>query len=202
MRGLLASLLAVLLSACAGGPKPLPSDMSLDQREQALLALQQWQFSGKLGFVTASESGSVYVDWQQHRDNYRIGLRGPLGQGGGEIAGSDAGVSLDQDGRTFRADSAEQLVRERLGVPIPIADLQFWVRALPAPDRPGRQQLVRDERGLLTQQRQDGWVMDYSNYALVAGQALPGRIKASSEALGIRLNLIIKDWQLGSPGAD
>lgn len=202
MRRVAASLLVVLLAACAGGPKPLPGDLALDQREQALLALNQWQFSGKLGFVAGGESGSVYVDWQQRRDSYRIDLRGPLGQGGGEIAGNDAGVSLAQDGRTYRADSAEQLVRERLGMPIPIADLQYWVRALPVPDRPGRQQLVRDPRGLLTQQRQDGWVLDYSNYALVAGQALPGRIKASSEQLGIRLNLIIKDWQLGSSGAD
>lgn len=191
-----------LLTACATGPRPVPADLALDEREQSLLALAHWQFSGKLGFVSAGESGSVYVDWLQQQDHYRIGLRGPLGQGGGEIAGSESGVSLIQDGRTYRADSAEALLQQRLGLPIPIMDLQYWVRALPVPERPGRQQLERDERGLLTRQHQDGWVLDYSNYAMVDGQALPGRIKASSEALGIRLNLIIKNWQLGTPGVD
>lgn len=196
---LLASFIAtLLLQACATGPTPVPADLVLDQREQQLMALNNWQFSGKLGVKAPSESASLYINWRQQQQNFSIDLQGPLGQGSAKMAGNKRQATLEHDGETYRAANAEALVQERFGWQLPVAQLKYWVRALPTPEAIGEREIHRDAQGLLLSQSQQGWQMHYSHYQWVGEQALPGKIKAESEALGVRLILVINNWQLNS----
>ncbi|MBB3170140.1 lipoprotein insertase outer membrane protein LolB [Simiduia aestuariiviva] len=195
-RGLWVSIL-LLLVGCAR-LQPLPADWQLDQREQALLAIDHWRFDGKLGVKAPSDSGSVYVGWSQRAEAYAIQMQGPLGQGGGTLVGGPSGVRLQQGDRELAAPTASALVRDAFGWELPMSALPFWVRGLPAPDLKQRQSIERDAQGLLTKQYQDGWVLEYSQYKLVQGHALPGKLKAESKALGLRLVLVISDWKLGA----
>lgn len=189
-------LTGVLLQACSSTP-PVPSEADLGGRDDALLALEQWQFEGKMGFRVPGESGSVYLDWRQQRDDYRIRLQGPLGQGAAEITGSPAGVLLVQGDQRWAGASAEALVQQQFGWRLPVSDLRYWLRGLPAPARGEVVELIRDDQGLLVSQAQGDWVLHYSQYQWVDGQAMPGRVKAEADTLGVRLTLVIKGWQLG-----
>lgn len=190
-------MIAVLLQACSG-LRDVPSNADMGGRDEALLALEQWQFEGKMGFRVPGESGSVYLDWQQQQDDYHIRLQGPLGQGAAEITGSPAGVVLVQGDQHWAGASAESLVEQQFGWRLPVSDLRYWLRGLPAPARGDVVFLERDEQGLLVSQAQGDWILHYSQYHWVDGQAMPGRVKAEAEALGVRLNLVIKTWQLGA----
>ncbi|AFU99054.1 outer membrane lipoprotein LolB [Simiduia agarivorans SA1 = DSM 21679] len=189
-------LLLLLLQACSS-LTPVPSEADLEGRDDALLALEQWQFEGKMGFRVPGESGSVYLDWRQQQDDYQIRLQGPLGQGAAEITGSPAGVLLVQGDQRWAGASAEALVQQQFGWRLPVSDLRYWLRGLPAPARGEVVELIRDEQGLLVSQAQGDWVLHYSQYQWVDGQAMPGRVKAEADTLGVRLTLVIKGWQLG-----
>lgn len=190
-------VMVALVSGCAS-LTPLPADWQLDQREQALLAIADWRFKGKLGVRAPGDSGSAYVNWAQADKEYEINMHGPLGQGGAQITGGPGGVLLIQADREQRAETAAELVQRAFGWRLPMAALEYWVRGLPAPGIDARRQIERNEQGLLKLQAQDGWVLEYSNYKLVQGHALPGKLKAESESLGLRLVLVISDWHLGA----
>lgn len=187
----------LLLSACATH-LTVPTDALLDQREQRLLAIQDWQFTGKLGIRSETGSGSLYLNWVQHPAGFSLDLHGPLGQGGGRLVDDGYQSTLAQDDQVYRSLSAQALVKDRFGWDIPIDDLKYWVRALPSLDIGGARELTRDEQGLLIRQTQNDWSLEYSDYQWVDEQALPGKIKAQSDTLGIRLTLIVSQWHLGA----
>ncbi|MDN3638399.1 lipoprotein insertase outer membrane protein LolB [Simiduia curdlanivorans] len=187
---------ALLLQACAGKHMPVPADAELDRREQQLMNIERWSFNGKLGVKAPGESASVYITWHQQQQDYVIGLQGPLGQGSAKMSGTERGAVLEQDGERYQSDDAESLVFQRFGWQLPVQQLKYWLRALPAPASADERQLERDEQGLLLSQQQAGWSLQYSQYHWVGEQALPGKIKAESAALGVRLILVINQWQL------
>ncbi|BFM10291.1 lipoprotein insertase outer membrane protein LolB [Simiduia litorea] len=189
---------ALLLQACAGKHIPVPADALLDQREQQLMRLEHWSFKGKLGVKAPGESASIYITWDQQKQDYVISLQGPLGQGSAKVLGSNSGATLEQDGEHYQSDDVETLVFQQFGWQLPVHQLKYWLRALPSPASADRRQLMRDEQGLLLSQQQAGWRMEYSQYHWVGEQALPGKIKAESSSLGVRLILVINQWQLGA----
>ena len=196
LQGVAVLIAILLLQACATGPAPVPANLVLDQREQQLMALNNWQFSGKLGVKAPADSASLYINWQQQQQKFSIDLQGPLGQGSAKMAGDKRRATLEHDGQSYSASNAEALVLERFGWQLPVEQLRYWVRALPTPEAIGEREINRDAQGLLLSQSQQGWQMHYSQYQWVGEQALPGKIRAESEALGVRLILVINKWQL------
>ncbi|WP_313210688.1 lipoprotein insertase outer membrane protein LolB, partial [Stutzerimonas nitrititolerans] len=101
-------------------------------------------------------------------------------------------VALEVAGQgRFEADSPEALVQSQLGWQLPVSNLLWWVRGLPAPD--SRSRLSLDGQSRLAMLQQDGWDVEYLGYSEENGFALPERIKLSGRDL--QITLVIKDWQ-------
>ena len=175
--------------------RPAPS---WQQRQQQLLPLTQWQVQGKIRIQTKEEDTSANLSWSQHPDHYQIYLAGPLGQGAISIAGSNEnGVTLDIGGeQRYQADSAAQLLQQQLGWSIPISQIGYWARGMPAPGVTYSKRL--DGQNRLKQLNQEGWILNYVDYHSDQQPQLPRKIKLSrGEAL--KLTLILKQWQLNPP---
>src|SRR5690606_5148367 len=87
----------------------------------------------------------------------------PPGSGGNPHPGDDRGMTLDIAGQpTLTAESAEDLLEQQIGWRLPVENLLWWVRGLPAPDSPSRLQLNPDSR--LARLAQAGWTVEYSRY--------------------------------------
>jgi outer membrane lipoprotein LolB len=101
-------------------------------------------------------------------------------------------VSLEvaNQGR-YDAPNPEVLLEEQLGWKLPVSNLAWWVRGLPAPDSKSRLTLDGDSR--LASLEQDGWKVDYTTYTQQNGFWLPERIKLSGTDLDV--TLVIKIWQ-------
>lgn len=195
MTRLIALALIVMITACARQPLQPVTDWR--GHEAAAQSLQHWQLSGKLGVRLPDDSGSARLRWRQSPDDYRIDLSGPFGQGRVIIESTETGVRLRQGGEPpVEADSAETLMWQTTGWQIPVAELTYWVRGIPAPDSRHRV-LERTPQGLLKTLRQSGWTLHYSDYATSGQLPLPGRIIA--ERQDTRLTLIIYDWSLPQP---
>ncbi|HHX33704.1 MAG TPA: outer membrane lipoprotein LolB [Gammaproteobacteria bacterium] len=165
---------------------------SWQAHKQLIMPLDAWQISGKLGIRSERESGSAVIFWLQRQDYFDIRLSGPLGQGSTRLTGRQGAVSLEIASRgTFQASSAEALMQQELGWSLPVENLLWWVRGLPAPN--SKSQLQLDSNSLLAKLEQDQWQVDYLSYRTENGLQLPERIKLSGA--GLTITLVIKEWQ-------
>lgn len=160
--------------------------------KQQVSNLDGWQISGKIGIRAPRDSGSATLFWLQRQDYYDIRLSGPLGRGAARLTGrpGDTLLEVANQGR-YQAESPEALLREQLRLDLPVSNLLWWIRGLPAPDSKSR--VTLDGSSHLAQLEQDGWRIEYLRYAEQNGYALPERLKLYGQDLEI--TLVIKDWQ-------
>ena len=180
------SSLIIFLSGCASvAPKAPDTTTPWKTRERALSALNHWQLSGKIAVIAPQDSGSATVDWQQTAEQYRITLLAPLGAGGMTLTGSDHHILLKTtDGKVAEASSPEALLRENGGLNIPVSNLRYWIRGLPAPG--SNPQLQFDTFGRVSRIQQGGWNIDYLSYTRAYGLDLPSRMNITAAALKIK----------------
>jgi len=165
---------------------------SWQAHKQQITPLDAWQISGKLGIRSEHESGSAILFWLQRQDYFDIHLSGPLGQGSTRLTGRQGAVSLEIANRgTFTATTAEALMQQQLGWSLPVENLLWWVRGLPAPHSKSRVQL--NSNSLLSTLEQDQWLVEYLSYRNENGLPLPERIKLTGA--GLNITLVIKQWQ-------
>ncbi len=190
---LLAGLfLLALLSGCQSTPQKKTTGGVL--QESHLYRATSWQAEGKISIQMASDRQSASFKWTQNKDNYEIHLFGPFGQGATWLRRTSRGVTLENvKSGQHKAVSAEALMQEVLGWQVPVTNLQFWLRGMPA-KKPRPQNLERDPAGFLSHLHQEGWQVDYSRRQDFNGWWLPTRILATRDDL--RLTIAIKNWQL------
>lgn len=191
-------LTILFLSGCVHqGSLTPPQDVLEHQRQ--VQAINDWQLTGKLGIRTTEDSGSASVRWVQQIANYQINLSGPLGQKSMIITGTPDKVRLEQTGEPAQeAKTAEALIKKSAGWTLPIAQLTYWVRGVPAP-KLRISHLQQNESGLIAQLIQEGWNISYSNYRdqTFNGIILPLPGKITAQYKDVRLVLVIRDWHLG-----
>ncbi len=176
--------LALALGGCAS-PVPVPP------LEMRAALPGDWSLQGRIGIRTDEQSLSGQIHWQHRAGLDELLMTSPLGQGVARIVSNADGVTLEVPNQPVRhAPDAEALTREVLGYGIPVSGLAWWVQAHPAPGRVF--EATRDAAGRFAQLKQDGWVIDYLQYAGDAS-ARPHKMVVAREGLEIRL--VADSWQ-------
>lgn len=199
LRCLLLLMALLLIGGCAHRGSLTPPQ-NLVEHQRQLQAIGDWQLMGKLGIRTAEDSGSASLKWVQQRANYQINLSGPLGQKSMIITGTPEKVRLEQTGEPAQeAKTAEALIKQSAGWILPVAQLAYWVRGVPAP-KLRISHLQQNDSGLLDRLMQGGWSISYSNYRdqTLNGAVLPLPGKVTAEYQDVRLVLVIRSWHLGA----
>lgn len=195
------SALLFLLAGCANlrpaAPSSLqPTAQTWQQRSAQLTRLNNWTILGAISIHQPQRTTIAHLQWQQHQRNYDIHLTGPFSVGGVHITGGIGYVTLAgvQKGAVEVASSPEALVRQQLGVELPISNMYYWVRGLPAPGVTAKQTLDNQNRLALLQQQ--NWTIRYQAYQTVNGIDLPSTIIMTNEDLSVKL--VIKQWIIGA----
>ena len=193
------------ITACA--PPPLPSEM-LSNNKQSLTESQRpvanksktqastltaWELSGAMAARNSKKGWSASLNWMQQGPNqYQIRLFGPLG-GGMVLIEKMGGVITYVDGpRRISSRHADELLQQQTGVRLPVNDLYYWIRGLPAP---GKVQSSRyDANAHLTSLTQAGYTVNYSNYMTVNNIDVPTKIQLIGHDVIIKL--FIKHWKV------
>ena len=125
--------------------------------------LNDWRYSAKVGITTSEAREQANLVWQFADQANQVRLFGPLGVGAIKIDFDQYGVVLSDSRRELhRGDSAEALMKEIVGWPIPIDALSYWLFALPLPDKAFEYQ--DNDSGELHKLRQLGWEIEYTGY--------------------------------------
>lgn len=192
---IVAGLSGILLS-CAGAVRmDAPVISEWDARKAVLESLSDWEFTGSINVRDAEEAHSSRIRWRQNNELYRINLWGTFNIGATEVNGKPGEVRIDQEGEEpIITDTPEQLLYDRIGYELPVTELNFWIKGIPAPG-PSQELSFADNQQLLSFV-QAGWRVDYLGYTNFGQQTLPTRIRVQKPPL--RLDLIRLNWTLPS----
>ncbi|MBL4647973.1 MAG: outer membrane lipoprotein LolB, partial [Gammaproteobacteria bacterium] len=166
-----------LLMGCVTVPAPEGQlrNMPWPQRQQQLLHIQQWQVRGAIAIHNGQQAQSANLFLQQKKRQYRLQIFGPLGMGRIILEGDNKKVSLQaNNGHIFTAHNAEMLLQQQLGWTLPVSNLYYWLRGLPAPHVAAT--LHFDSYQHLQFLQQQGWMIHYVLYSDVHGIDLPSKI--------------------------
>jgi outer membrane lipoprotein LolB len=171
VRTLAACLCLILAGGCAQLAAPPEKGFELAGRVAV-------RYEGKAG----TESATGRVQWRHSDAADDLLVTNPLGQGVARILRGADGVRLEtSDGRTYRAPDAEALTQEVLGWRLPLNGLADWMRGRPRPGSSADVQPGEDGRPFSI--RQDGWNVEYEEYA---GNR-PARMRLTHPNVEIRL---------------
>lgn len=172
------------------------SGCAVQQAQLAHLQLQEinvWQAKGKVSVTREGERKSANFSWLNKGENYDITLHGPFGSGAAKLERRGNKITLIDGKQKLHAGSPEELLFTSMGWTLPVSELAWWIKGLPAPDS-ATQNTSTNDQGQITLLLQQGWQLQFRNYQTVSGHALPTKIIATRE--DIKLVMAIKEWTL------
>ncbi len=189
---------AILLTACTHTPRPAeepPANkiIPLEKRKAETATVSTWEINGAMAAKNKEKAWSASMNWLQHGPNsYQIRLIGPLG--GGTVLINKTGKTIHfQDGaKKVSSNNADELLLQQTGIRLPVNNLYYWVRGLPAPG--GIQAEQHDKYNHLSQLQQSGYTIDFTQYTSVKGIDLPSTIRLVGN--GVMVKVIIKHWSV------
>jgi len=195
-------IVSVLLAGCASFNWQAPSRaqaktinhyLPWEKRKAQLNNLQNWQARGNLAARTTNQQGvNASFSWQQHYHCYQLIFFGPLGSQSAVLTGNPERVCLTTHRQTYTAQNPESLLADQLGLRLPISQLYYWLRGLPAPQ--SRYTTNLDAYNHLLKLRQSGWQVNYTHYSNSGVIDLPDRLEISNEKWQVRI--AISHWDL------
>ena len=186
-------MLVALANGCAlfapqRGDEP-PNTAAWQVRQNQYQAINYWTVDARMATALLGWSGSL--NWQQAGQDLQISVSGPLGIGGFKAHGDLNHVQVvTSDGQRLQGDP-EVLYRQVVGWHFPLRGMRYWALGLPVPGKPSN--LSLDTSGRVDSMRQDGWLIQYTEYRDYAGWELPRRMKLEKDDLTVRI--VIDNWR-------
>ena len=184
-------LLGTFLSTCAIAP-PASENSDWSRQRDQLQELDSWELRGRVNVRYDNESHTPRIIWLQQNVDYNIRLWGTFNAGATEIVGRPGFVTMENDGQTLSANSPEDLILEQLGYELPVSQLNYWIKGLPAPD--SEAQLLFNELNQLTTIQQADWTINLSDMRQYGALNLPRRVELTRPRNDIRLRFIGLNW--------
>ena len=185
-------LASALLSACSAIAPISEQNSDWTRQREQLQEFDSWELRGRVNVRYDNESHTPSINWLQQNVEYHIRLWGTLNAGSTLIVGSPDYVTLESNGETQSASSPEELILQQLGYELPISQLKYWIKGLPAPDTDA--QLSFNELKQLTTIKQADWTISLSDMRQYGPISLPRRVDLTRPRNDIRLRFFRLNW--------
>jgi len=184
-------LLLACLTACTTPKLPQETPTPTPPSHANVSELKSWELSGAIAAKNNQKGWSASLSWlQQNKEHYQIRLFGPLG-GGAVMIENNGGIVTYVDGKKkLSSPNPDSLLEQQTGVRLPVENLYYWVRGMPAPNSTSSTHY--DATGHLTELTQAGYTIHYERYTHIHELDLPMKIELHSNEISIKM--IIKKW--------
>ena len=156
-------------------------------------SISSWEITGALAAKNKQKGWAAQLNWlQQGPNRYQIRLFGPLGGGTIIIAKNGSVITYSDGPKKLSSRSADELLQHQTGIRLPVKNLYYWVRGLPAPGAVTSSHYAPNNQ--LMTLSQAGYIINYSNYISVNNTDLPSKIQLKGH--GVAIKLVIKHWNI------
>jgi len=188
-----------LVSACTIKPvkKPVaPDSAAWLSHQNTLKHVDNWQFSGRFAAKTDTENWTGGISWSQSMQEYQINISGPLSSGSISLEGTEDYSKLSvSDSEWYEDINPQLLLQHHTGLKLPIEELRYWLRGLPALNS-AHKIIEFNEAGQLQKLQQNNWEISFKRYKNVGTISVPDKIFLLNHEINVRL--IIQKWQIRS----
>lgn len=152
-----------------------------------------WDLSGAMAAKNKNKAWTASINWlQRGSGTYQIRLNGPLGSGAILVEKKGSTITFRDGPKSARSTNADELLNQQTGIRLPVNNLFYWVRGIPAP---GTVQTVkRDAANNIQVLKQGGYIIEYSGYKMINNASLPTQIRLQGN--GVFIKLVIKNWKV------
>lgn len=183
-------LSSLLLGGCVSKPNINLLPVNVTDAEQA----KSWEMQGKLAVKTTEDKFSTNLYWLHTEYNNELRLTTMLGTTVMSLTSDANGAELVLDGKTYRDEDPEQLLKKLTGWSIPIDILPLWITGQTS----STDQVISrdDELRPLKVQSHVGttpWQVTFKSWQIQSGAQLPKLLELTRE--DIRLKIQISQWQ-------
>jgi len=185
-------LLATWLAACSSIAPPAEENSDWARQRERLQQMDAWELRGRVNVRYDNESDTPSIRWQQQGDDYSILLWGTFNAGRTLITGQPGLVTLESGSETLTASSPEELILQQLGYELPVSQLNYWIKGIPAPG--SQPQLSFNELNQLTTIVQEDWTVQLSDMRQYGPLSLPREVVLTRPLNDIRLRFIRLSW--------
>ncbi|MEM9101275.1 MAG: lipoprotein insertase outer membrane protein LolB [Pseudomonadota bacterium] len=149
--------------------------------------LEYWEIQGKIGVQTGKEGFSSRLFWSLQPEEQEFKLYTGLGQTVARLVETKELASLYiHDQGTYEGSSGDELIKNQLGLDIPLSQLQYWAQGIVTP---GAQDTQLNEDGTLATLNYADWQVVYRSYAVHSGRYLPKNITITNQQTTLKLSL-------------
>lgn len=192
-------LLAILGSSCSlqgtDGIKSVIRQAPETEMPSKLLGPkipQDFTLNGSIGMLQGNESGwHGKLNWKQAQSDFSMRILGPFGDEQAELV-SEAGVLKlkTPDGQFVSGSKLAEWQKQAFGTSVPLQALPYWLHGVPYPEM--SEPSIKKANGKLSQLQQDGWQVNYADWAKLGGHEMPKRVNMSKAQ--VRIKLVISDY--------
>ena len=192
LRLAIAGLVVTLLAGCAGLPKPESGSQAWQDHRQQLEQLSHWTASGKIALRTPEQAESASLLWQQAGEASPLRLAGPLGVSAPTIDSDGKQLEVRQGGDYSRWNLDDPTLGSERSWDLPLRSLNHWIKGIPAPDSPVEALQLDEEGQLPKQMQQQGWTVEYQQFARFDGYLLPTKLQVYRGET--RARILLREW--------
>jgi outer membrane lipoprotein LolB len=170
------------------------SDISYQDRAEKLALIRDWSLVGRISLADGKDGGSGRLQWVARDGLTELDFHGAMGRGAWNLQIEPTRAVLrEANGSVQSAVAVDDLIQQRMGWPIPVDALQWWVRGLAAPGE--IDELLLDSTGVPVKLAQFGWNVDFKRFDSDSGLSLPTRLDARRD--NYRVKLAVSTWLMG-----
>lgn len=188
----------LILGGCATAPSMTTPALSWAERRAVLQNAGEFALTGRVAVNAGGEGFNASMRWQQQGDLSLVSLDGPLGVGGARIETDGTQLSLTTSrGESMQGEEARAEIEKRIGFPLPLDSLRYWVRGVPAPASEASENLDATAQRLAGLE-QNGWRIaydDYTNRGVTNDELRELPRLLTAERAGTRVRVVIDRWE-------
>lgn len=173
-------ILVFSLTGCMQQPRPT-TIISKQARLQYLEKIQIWQAEGRLSIQNQNQVQTASYKWQQNKQNFRAYFFSPF---------ANQSLTLKGDAKAIEVEAVHGMNEDEVELEqsLPLAQLGYWAKGMPAPTSTP-QQLQYDSCNQLIKLQQDGWLIEYQSYAPKTPVSLPEKMTLRTEHIKVKLTI-------------
>lgn len=188
----------LLLQGCAQRIIPPVVELSAQEHQARLAALQQWSIKGKVAVMGGEKNISAHLLWRDSPTQQHLQFTNALGITMAVLEVDSVMAQLTADDDTYVDTSAARLLQQLTGIEIPFEHLRDWMKGQAS----ANDKATYDTRGLLLHLVPDcsecnAWTITYGDYRQIQDLWLPHRLTVLKQSEPVQqIKLRINTWNL------